>query len=58
MIRTNHRSVQFREMRRAGQLMLHLLILCTCFDGVAYAQWNPLNPVVSVQLETDGAFEI
>jgi hypothetical protein len=38
--------------------MLHLLILCTCFDGVAYAQWNPLNPVVSVQLETDGAFEI
>jgi len=27
---------------------------CACFPGIARAQWNPLNPVVSVQRESDG----
>ena len=33
---------------------LMLLLLFVCFPGVATAQWNPLNPVVSVQKEPDG----
>ena len=33
---------------------LILLLLCVLFPGIAAAQWNPLNPVVSVQKEPDG----
>jgi len=36
-------------------LILPLLFLILCFPSVAAAQWNPLNPVVSVQKEPDGA---
>jgi len=54
MIRTNHLSVRFKGMRRAWRLILCISILWVCFSGVARAQWNPLNPVVSVQRESDG----
>src|SRR5215469_101181 len=47
---------------RAGRLVqlvmwsrgLMLPVLLVCFSSVAAAQWNPLNPVVSVQKERDG----
>jgi alpha-D-xyloside xylohydrolase len=54
MTRTNHRSVWCKEVHRAWRLILPLAILWSCFPGTARSQWNPLNPVVSVERQSDG----
>jgi alpha-D-xyloside xylohydrolase len=56
MIRTNQLIVRRKGMRRGWRLLLFLLpsILWSCLPGVARAQWNPLNPIVSVERESDG----
>jgi alpha-D-xyloside xylohydrolase len=42
-------------MWRAWRLLLPLAFMWGCFPGAAQAQWNPFNPVVSLQREADGA---
>jgi alpha-D-xyloside xylohydrolase len=39
---------------RSCRLILPCLFISVCFSTVAAAQWNPLNPVVSVQREAHG----
>src|SRR5215472_8513607 len=45
------RSKAVSWLRRS---ILPVLFLLVCFPSVIAAQWNPLNPVVSVQKEPDG----
>jgi alpha-D-xyloside xylohydrolase len=39
---------------RSLNLIISCFCACACFPGIASAQWNPLNPVVSAQRESDG----
>jgi alpha-D-xyloside xylohydrolase len=41
-------------MRRFQGLLLLFSLLCLCSTGTVRAQWNPLNPVLGVQRESDG----
>lgn len=40
--------------RRCSRLIAPVLLLWLCSPGTVRAQWNPLNPVLSVQRESDG----
>ncbi len=41
-------------MRRFRRFLFVFLFLCLCSTRAVRAQWNPLNPVLSVQREYDG----
>jgi hypothetical protein len=41
-------------MRRRLYFVLQLFALWLFIPGIVRAQWNPLNPVLSVQRESDG----
>ena len=41
-------------MRRCWGLIAPASLLWLCLAGTVHAQWNPLNPVLSVQSESDG----
>ena len=51
------RACAARRVQRAWssrRLVFTLLLLFVCFPALAAAQWNPWNPVVSLQKEPDG----
>ena len=43
-----------RRMRRFWSQVAPVALLWFCVTGTVRAQWNPLNPVLSVQRESDG----
>src|SRR6266852_6309427 len=45
---------EFKSMKRRLWLVLWLSVLWLFIPGIVCAQWNPLNPVLSVQREPDG----
>ncbi|PYT93003.1 MAG: alpha-glucosidase [Acidobacteria bacterium] len=56
MIFHNYHAVEFHSRRRfcGLSILLSYVCACICFPGIACSQWNPLNPVVSMQRESDG----
>ena len=54
MIPANRIPWLFTMRRRACLLILPLIVLWSCFASVVLAQWNPLNPVVSMQRDANG----
>src|SRR5258708_7277734 len=42
------------RMRRFRSLLFLFSLLCLCKPGAVHGQWNPLNPVLAVQRESDG----
>ena len=54
MIREDQSSLESKRMAWSWKMVLPLFFLWLCAPGVVRGQWNPLNPVVSVQRESDG----
>ena len=56
MIFHNYHAIEFHSRRRfcGLSILLSYVCACICFPGIACSQWNPLNPVVSMQRESDG----
>jgi alpha-D-xyloside xylohydrolase len=54
MKKTVRKPPKGRRMRRFRGLMARASLLWLCLAGTVRAQWNPLNPVLSVQKEPSG----
>src|SRR5262249_9146108 len=55
MLTLRHMIIRTRRIRRSHRLILSYFSLLLSLPKATSAQWNPLNPVVSVQQESDGA---
>jgi alpha-D-xyloside xylohydrolase len=54
MLKTKQVNTRATPNRLSWRLLLPLFVLLICSPRASVAQWNPLNPVVSVQRESDG----
>src|SRR5260370_14563224 len=54
MFKGDQIAAEFKFMKRRLNLVLRFSAWWLFIPGIVCAQWNPLNPVVSVQRESDG----